>query len=199
MNSTMKKRLLTFVTGALITRAFGQGTINFQNINVQVPVYQSDGVTRLSGPQFLAELFAGPSATNLAAIATTSFLTTTNGAGYFDGGTVAVNTVAYGQFAWVQVDVWNTSSGALFNQAQASGLRNSWWQSSIFSVQTGDPFPTPIPPGVLIGLGNGPVFLNGVVPEPSTFALCVVGTVVALFRFRRSKAASFPPQETPGS
>ena len=170
---------------SLSTSVVGQGTVDFQNINVHVPIYQSDRTTALSGPQFQAELFGGPSATNLAPIATTSFLTG-NGAGYFFGGTQAINSVPYGNTAWVQVDVWNTSSGVSFVQAQASGLPDSWWQSPLFSVATGSPFGIPTPPGALTGLGNGPVFLNGAtVPEPSAVALGITAAVLALLRPRR--------------
>ena len=165
----MKGLLVTLLIGSL-THAFSQGTIEFQNVDVNVPVFESDGVTRLSGPQFLAQLFSGPDATKLAAIATTIFLTG-RGAGYFAYGAVAVNSVPYTQTAW--------ASGASFAQAQASGLPNSWWQSPVFGVLTGDPLPPPTLPGALIGLGNGPVFLNSV-PEPSTFALACLGAAALL-------------------
>ena len=40
--------------------AHGQGTLEFQNINlaagVNAPVYESDGVTKVSGSQFMAGL-----------------------------------------------------------------------------------------------------------------------------------------------
>src|SRR5262249_45068337 len=82
--------------------------------------------------------------------------------------------------AWVRVAVWNTASGASFAQAQASGLPNSWWQSSVFTVQTGDPFGGgggPTLPGPLTGLGTSPGFLNSV-PEPGTVALIITGLAV---------------------
>src|SRR5579859_2170697 len=57
--------------------AHAQGTVLFQNIDagVNAPVYMSDRVTLLSGPQFVAELMGGASADALAPIATTPFLT----------------------------------------------------------------------------------------------------------------------------
>ena len=134
MNET-KKLLVTLVVAAFCWVSYGQGTVAFSNRSfpgggVNAPVYQFDGVTLLSGPQFMAELLAGPSADNLAFVAATGFLTDT-GAGYFNGGTPSISTVFPRDTAWVQVDVWNTASGASFVQARASGLPNSWWQSSI--------------------------------------------------------------------
>jgi len=53
-----------------------QGTVWFSNLfrpDVDAPVYESDRVTRLSGPQFQAELLAGPSELSMTSIATTGF------------------------------------------------------------------------------------------------------------------------------
>jgi hypothetical protein len=177
----MKTPASLFLVLVSVVTAYSQGQVHFINIapgsSVSAPVYQSDGVTKCSGPQFMAQLLAGPSADNLASIGTTGFLTG-NGAGYFDGGEPAIPTVGYGQLASIQIDVWNTTSGATFNQAKASGLPNSWWQSSVFTAWTSSPDGgVPSPPGELIGLGNSPVYLNGV-PEPSTLTLVALGTVL---------------------
>ena len=163
--------------------AYSQGTVNgtvdFANVSSglgpNAPVYESDGVTKLSGPQFMAELFAGPSANNLAGIAMIGFASGTQ-AGYFFGGVQSINSVPGGGIAWVQVDVWNTANGASFPQAQASGLPDSWWQSSLFTVVTGNMFTGggPTPPATLSGLGNSPVFLNSI-PEPSVLAFACLG------------------------
>src|SRR5690242_20721503 len=114
----MKRVLATFIIGhSCLVRP--QGTVEFSNVQVggpNAPVYQSDGVTKLSGPQYMAELLGGPSADSLASAATTSFFTG-NGAGYFDGGAVAISGVLPGDIGWVQVEVWNTASGGSFDQA----------------------------------------------------------------------------------
>jgi PEP-CTERM motif len=170
--------------------SLGQGTVFFANLDnpqVNAPVYQADGVTKLSGPQFRADLFGGPSADTLAFIATTAFLTG-SGAGYFSGGPQAVSGVAPGDYAWIQVNVWNTASGNTFADARASGLPNSWWQSSVFSVIAGGETITPTPPAPLTGLGMTPVFLNGI-PEPPTMAILGLGLgFLAFGRFKRRSA-----------
>lgn len=165
-----------------------QGTIEFSNYdlnaNINAPVYHSDMVTLLSGPQFQAELLAGPTASNMVSIATTPFLEgVTAGYYYHDG--LAVPNVYYGATAWVRVQVWNTASGATFAQAQASGLPDSWWESSIFPVTTGCPIcPPPTLPGPLTGLGNSPVYLNGV-PEPTLYTFAGFGFLLAGMRLRK--------------
>jgi hypothetical protein len=198
----MKRYLPLFLSIPWAINVLAQGTVVFENINVpaglNAPVYEADRITPLAGTQFIAELLGGPSPNSLTQVATTGFQTGT-GAGYFLGGVESINTVAPRTTGWIEVEVWNTSSGGSFGQAQASGLPNSWWQSSVFSVTTGGGAVNPFPPAFLTGLGNSPVFLNGVVPEPSTFTLCVVGAVLVLLRSRRARAASFPRQETPGS
>jgi hypothetical protein len=156
--------------------AYGQGTVFFGNfpyftqpqLFARAPVYFADGVTPLSGPQFSAQLLEGPDPNDLLSVATTGFLTGQL-AGYF-ATNVTINGVAPQTTTWVQVRVWNSGSGASFLQAEASGLPNSWWQSSTFSIVTGD---SRIP-GILVGLGTSPVELNSV-PEPSAAALVGLG------------------------
>jgi len=183
--------LLSLIAVTSGLRGHAQGTINFVNLTagnfVNAPVFESDGITKCSGSQFMAELLAGPAANNLASIATIGFLQGL-GAGYFNGGVQYVNTIPPSATAWVQVDIWNTASGATFDQAKSSGLLNSWWQSSVFPVQLGGGFQG-LPPAVLIGLGTSPVYLNGYVPEPSTLALAFLGAAMLVFRVRGRKSA----------
>jgi len=187
----MKNFLLAVLIMASLGTAHAQGTVWFLNVDhtqgLDAPFFQSDAVTKLSGPQFMAELLAGPSANSLASIATTGFL---QGfvAGYFNGGVWAVPGVPQSQIAWVQVRAWNLVSGASFLQAQASGLPNSWGESPIFSVVTG----SQAQPGILTGLGMTPILLNSI-PEPPAFALAGLGAIIAC-RLRRRRIARYRVQ-----
>lgn len=181
-------RLVMFLCTCGLLANFGhaQGTVLFQNyvppLGVNAPVYESDGVTPLSGAQFVAELLGGDSASNLESLATTGFLTGT-GAGYSSGGSRAIPGVVPGGTAWIQVRVWNTGSGSSFTQAQASGMANSWWASAVFTLTPGGGTINPTTPAPLTGLGNSPVYLNSV-PEPSPLGLIGLGIVAALFGYK---------------
>ena len=176
----MKVCVLSLFVLLSIVAARAQGTVWFINLDsahgVNAPVYESDGLAKLSGPQFMAELLVGPSAANLMSIATTGFLTGA-AAGYFNGDVQTVNGIIPGTTAWVEVRAWNIASGGSFLQAQASGLPNSWWQSSVFTVQLGNPFQGS--PAPLTGLGNSPVYLNSV-PEPSGLGLASLGAALLI-------------------
>lgn len=186
----MKTFFVAFFVLNMVVGALGQGTVDFVNIGpagwrLNAPAFQLDGITALSGPDFMAELLAGPAPANLAFIAATSFLTGT-GAGYFNGGTTSLFNVSPGATAWVQIGIWNASHGASFEQARSSGLPNSWWQSSVFAVETENPGVNPSAPGLPTGLGTSPVYLNSV-PEPSAFALLALAGALpfACCGFRR--------------
>src|SRR5690349_2924544 len=99
----MKRLILTAALGMVCASAFGQGTVVFNNgypSSPNAPVYESDRVTKCAGSQFMAELFAGPSANSLASIAMTGFATGVQ-AGYFFGGAQTINSVLGGGTAWV--------------------------------------------------------------------------------------------------
>ena len=179
----MPSALPLFSVVLLLTEVFfGNLPLFIADFFARAPVYLADGVTLLSGPQFSAQLLEGPDPNHLLSIATTGFLTGTT-AGYF-GTYLTIDGVAPQTTAWVQVRVWNTASGASFLQAEASGLPNSWWQSSTFSIVIGDSRV----PGILEGLGHSPVELNSVpVPEPSAAALVGLGAALMFgWRVRNS-------------
>lgn len=141
---------------------WAQGEVWFTNYggNVNAPDYLCDSVTKLSGPQYMAELMTGPTATNLTSFATTPFRT---GSGYFNGGVVTVNQECA---CFVQVNVWNTNAGPSFDSAKASGRINAWAQSAVLLIWPlggicCDPACIPAPPSGLTSLS-----LNGPNPAP---------------------------------
>jgi hypothetical protein len=121
--------------GVACLAGHSQVSVNFANAwsGYLAPDYLSDGKTKLGGPEFQAELMVGPSADNLAPIATASF---DSGllSGLFFGGSASIYTVNCWGTAYMQLNVWNTNAGATFDAARASGLADAWGQSSIFTV-----------------------------------------------------------------
>ena len=184
----MKKLIAATLLSTLVGfAAYGQGTLNFANaasaggVTVNAPDFLNDGATKLSGSTYVAVLMAGASATSLSQIATTPYGT----GGYFFGGTKAIPGIAGGGTAWVEILAFNTTFGATYAAAVASGQPNAYGGSSPFSVVLADP--TSSPPGTPSALGGLKSFnLNPPVPEPSTFALAGLGAA-ALMIFRRRK------------
>jgi hypothetical protein len=179
----------THVLGSLIAlstaTALAQGTVNFANIqgSLNVPIYGSDGTTKLSGARFLAELMAGTSPNNInMSVAITGFLTG-GGAGYFSAGGKTITGIAGGATAWLQVRFWDTAKGATFAEAQTRFL-GAWGESIPFSVTLGDPSAIPPTlPAALSGLAGQTLWLSDyVIPEPAAPALLGCGLVVMLSR-----------------
>jgi hypothetical protein len=195
----MRKTSYLIMMIAFCWCAFPQGTVAFQNLDqggtINAPVFESDGTTKLSGTRFMAELLGGRSSANLVSLATTGFFTGA-GAGYFIGPPQQIPGVVPGTEAWVQVHVWNIASGDSFLQAQASGLPDSWWASSVFSVTTGGGAVNPTAPGALTGLGNGPVYLNSV-PEPSMLTITALGAALVFSLAFRSTLTQRSSQARP--
>ncbi len=97
-----------------------QGTIAFSNIGpgLNAPAYLSDGTTKLSGAQFMAELLAGTSASSLSPIATTGFFQGV-GAGYFSQTNFCSNTAdkeSYGGYEHFCADdyTWSVADSDYF-------------------------------------------------------------------------------------
>jgi len=177
------KRIAILATCLLasILVSHAQGTVNFFNVGagVNAPIFNSDGVTKLAGAQFMAELLAGPIGGSLAPVgAATTFLTGAN-AGYFAGGVVSVPGVAGGSPAQFQVRAWDTTVGATYAAVLAAG--RGYGSSTIFQTATGGAGSPPSSPTALVGLTS----FSLVVPEPSTIALGIIGGLALLLRRRK--------------
>jgi hypothetical protein len=130
----------------------GGGAIAFANKfpaspSVDAPIYDLDGVTRVSGSNFLAQLYAGPSLELLRPAGQPTPFRSGNSAGYFYFQIVVLGNVAPNVPAVTQVRAWDGSRGSSYEEARALGGR--FGKSAILTVTTGGPF---LPPQNLIGL-----------------------------------------------
>jgi hypothetical protein len=151
-------------TALFVAPAFGwaQGLVNFNNHvpdadpPVDAPVFDKDGTTRLGGNNFLAQLFGGPTETNLAPAGPPLPFLTGDGAGYFGTGESnhyavrAIPGVPPGGTAFVQVRAWDRLAGGSYEQAKANGGR--YGASTLFTVVTGGAGDPPTPPAHLSDL-----------------------------------------------
>jgi hypothetical protein len=181
----MKTPMLGLFAALSAATLQAQGTVNFVNIQntLNAPVFESDGVTKLSGSTYMAELMASSSVVGTyISVATTGFLTGA-AAGYFNGGAQTITGIAGSATAWLQVRFWNTANGSTFLAAVNADADNSWGQSTPFSVTLGDPtYDPPTTPAALSGLAGQTLRLNRLIPEPSALGLLVCALATALSR-----------------
>jgi hypothetical protein len=128
--------------------------INFRNrnffsgvTNVNVPIFDLDGTTPLSGSQYVAQLYAGPSLDLLRPDGQPTPFQTGANAGYFVPQAITLANVASGDMAYMQVCAWDTSYGTSYEQARATGGR--FGKSGVLEAAAGGGL---LPPQSLIGL-----------------------------------------------
>jgi hypothetical protein len=162
---------LLFLFSPASTQA--QGTFNFHNLPPvpDAPVYDLDGVTRLSGPRYQALLYAGPEPSSLVPVGRSVSFLTGEGAGYFVGGDRQLHTVLPGQITFIEVRVWDTATADTWEQAAIRGA------SPMFSLLAGSPS-RPGHPATLVGLASFQL-----IPEPSTLLLSSLVPVLILSRY----------------
>ncbi|MBA4149081.1 MAG: immunoglobulin domain-containing protein [Verrucomicrobia bacterium] len=139
------------VTNAIAT----PGTLHFRNrflmpgmgTNMDAPVFDIDGVTRLNGSNFVAQLYAGPSLEFLQPVGSPSPFQSGFNAGYFASKIVTMPNIAAGSSVVAQVRAWDVTKGSSFEEARVLGGR--FGKSVIVTTQTGG---GPTPPGNLDGL-----------------------------------------------
>ncbi len=167
--------------------SWSQGNLVFANsadIGVDAPIYDVDGTTPLAGSGFLAELYAtAPGGVLQPVTDSITPFSTRDAAGYFLPLEVAIPGVPAGHTATVQVVAWRASDGPTFAAANHSGAHIG--ESATFDVgplTSMGPPPDPLP-AFLVGLQS--FSLHVVVPEPSVFALGLLGgSLLALGRRR---------------
>ena len=131
----------------IVTNAFaGGGQIRFRNefhnssgANVDAPVFNLDGVTPLSGTNFMAQLYAGPSLELLRPAGQPSLFRSGFSAGYFYSQVITLASVAPGAEAIVQVRAWDARKGGSYEEARALG--GKFGKSELLTVTAGgEPF-----------------------------------------------------------
>jgi len=183
----MKKALIILSSMLVAVGAFAQGTVNFAARVTGVydaPVFLDTvgGPNKASGAAYMAQLYAGPSASALAAIGSPVPFLTGTGAGYWRSAALAIPSVAPGGTASVQIRAWAASAGATYEAALAAN--GGTGQSAILNnIVTGGAGSPPSLPTDLAGLSS--FAITGVVPEPSVLALGVLGGLALLIRRRK--------------
>ena len=166
----MKKLVLLLACTVIATSAFAQGTINFTNMKPTKQIITDASGAKLEGG--FAQLYAGTSADNLAAVGSPVAFYTGTKAGYFKGGVVDAGFNGAGFF---QVVAWKGAD--TFAAASETGMSN------VIGLTPGDS--TASPPGLPADLAGLEAFSLTVIPEPGTIALAVLG--LAAFFVRRRK------------
>jgi len=137
--------------------AWAQGTVFFKNRvtgYVDAPVFDTDGLTKLAGTNYMAQLYAGPSADAQAPMGEPLSFRTGIGQGYLDdrGKDVcySIANVVPGKEAYCQIRVWEAVHGKTYEAAVAK--RGKTGASNLVRVVTGGYGSPPAPPNFLIGL-----------------------------------------------
>ena len=104
--------------------------------------------------------------------------------GYVNGGSQGVPNMA-GQDVWIQMRAWNTNDGASYADAVAAGAKLGAGASNIIPVKLGGDGIPPALPANLVGLEGFQLQGGEVIPEPSTFALGLIGIGALLLRRRK--------------
>jgi len=183
----MKKALVILSSLLVAVGAFAQGQVNFANRVVgsyDAPVFVGSLTgARADGPAYMAQIYAGPSASALAAIGSPVPFRTGAAAGYVTSSTVSIPTVAAGAVAQVQIRAWATAAGATYESALAAN--GATGQSAILAITTGGAGVPPSLPANLDGLTSFAITGGAVVPEPSILALGALGGLAFLIRRRK--------------
>ncbi len=169
----MKKLLVAIVAVLVSAATYAQGTVNFDNIGLGVPILDFDGTGPGTKPNSHAALFMNGAM--VPGSITTFFGNADVAAQYLNAIVVALPGVTPGSAATISVGAW--TGGDTFDSATISkGM------STAFSVTTGGAGEPPTLPGDLTGLTT---FTLVQVPEPSTIALGLLGAGALLIRRRK--------------
>jgi hypothetical protein len=116
----------------------------------EAPVFDVDGITRLSTTNFVAQLYAGPTIAALRAVGQPEPFLGGGFAGFIQNRTVSVPTVGPGMLTVLQMRAWDYRKGASYEEARALG--GKFGKSGIVELT----IPVAVPPPItyLVGLSG---------------------------------------------
>ncbi|MBE7502473.1 MAG: choice-of-anchor C family protein [Verrucomicrobiales bacterium] len=121
---------------------------------LDAPVLDVDGVTRLAGPAFFAQLHAGADAGVLVPVGPVVPFLPGGGAGFVQrgqgGNVVTLPMIAPGGTAHVQVRAWESERGPSYEQAYRAGGKTG--RSTVLTLVTGGAGEPASPPAQLVGI-----------------------------------------------
>lgn len=176
----MKKLLLVTAACAVTSlAAFGQ-VVNFNTQLVGAVVTDMDG-NPVAGPQYFGQLAFGTAEDALAPVG--SPVAFYSGGLSSRKGSVSGGAVAVGEggdlVGFMQLLVWDATAGADLATSKANGGQTG--MSAVFAITANAP---PKPPSDLLGLASFQLSTD-VIPEPSTFALGLIGIGALMLRRRK--------------
>ncbi len=187
------KTLFRFLVMCLLTHSAAvggcYGTVSFSNksssAGINAPFYDYQAI-RLAGPSYVAQLYWGTEETSLSPIGDAVPFKTN---GYFVSGVRNLPNMA-GLPAWVQVRAWAVAGGNSYEEAKDAGAYTGV-SNVLYLPRTGDPCANPpTTPADLFGLK----FMG--IPEPSTYALIMLGIGALLRANRDHRFGRRPPRES---
>jgi len=147
----------------LVTTCTGGGKVWLNNSTAMVnaPFFDTDGGTKLAGPGYVAQMYAGSTNNLLRAVGATAPFRSGAAAGYFSPATVVVPDIAASKRAYVQVRTWEVAKGQTYEEARARG--GKFGATAIYAV-TLNATPTGVfVPITSVTLRAGlPLFVTGV-------------------------------------
>lgn len=184
----MKKLLLvTVACAATALTGFGQdGIINFNTQTVGAKVTDVDG-NPAAGPQYVGQLQWGTASDSLAPVGTVQAFYAgglSSRKGFISGGAVGIPGAggAAALPGFVQLWVWDSVAGDDFASSQANGGQTG--KSNIIGITPGGWGEPAAFPADLVGLESFQL-TSEIIPEPSTFALGLLGIGALMLRRRK--------------
>ena len=169
---------ICLLTGALMSRAHAQGTVNFSNripglVDARVQVVDANGILTPADANYVAQLYASAPGGNLFPVGNPiPFRDSSEAAkGYWIGDQRMIPGVAENGQAQVQVRAWDQRLGVTYEAVATSSWGYGYGVSGTITVTTGGGL---TPPQPMMGL-QGFTIQGYILPEPASLSLVVVG------------------------